>query len=99
MYYVDTCAKIREHDVDIVEVVHNQVPGDGPKTWFCGKESIDGIWASTDLDVIGASYLPFDVELGDHRPVVLDITTQSVLGGKMHRIVPVAARRLNSKVK
>lgn len=93
------CRQLQADDIDMVEVVHDQVPGEGPKTWFRGKESIDGIWATRDLDIIGASYLPFDAELGDHRPVVLDITTQSVLGGKMHRIVPPAARRLNSKVK
>ena len=93
------CKQMGEEDIDMVEAVHDQVPGPGPKTWFRGKESIDGIWVSRALEIIGASYLPFHADLGDHRPVMLDLTVRSVLGGKLQKLTPPAARRLNSKVK
>ena len=73
--------------------------GMGPKTHFRGKESINGTWVSTDLEVTGASYLPFDPDVGDHRPVMIDITMESVLGATIPKIVPVKARQLNSKIK
>ena len=34
----------------------------------------------------------------DHRPVVADATIQSILGTNIPKIIPSAARRLNSKV-
>ena len=75
------CKQMGKEDIDMVEAVHDQVPGPGPKTWFRGKESIDGIWVSCALEIIGASYLPFHADLGDHQPVMLDLTVRSVLGG------------------
>ena len=45
------------------------------------------------------AYLPFDSELGDHQPVVANITKTSTLGVSGPKIKPSASRRLNSKVK
>ncbi|EJK50414.1 hypothetical protein THAOC_30619, partial [Thalassiosira oceanica] len=70
----------------------------GPNTHNRGSEPIDGIWYTPELELEGASYLPFDGSLGDHRPVVADFTQRSVLGKNLPRVVPVKARRLNSKV-
>jgi hypothetical protein len=91
-----------EDDIRRREAVHRAVPGKkGPPTHFKGNElnngAIDGIWLSNDLELLSASYLPFDGELGDHRPVVVDIHMRSVLGTLLHRIVPPKARRLNSR--
>ena len=93
------CQALREDDIQMNEAVHSVVPGPGPNTHFRGKEAIDGIWFSSDLDLISASYLPFHADLGDHRPVVADFTMESVLGKNLKKIVPPKARRLNSKVK
>ena len=71
-------------------------PGTSRKTWFRGKEAIDDIWFSSDLEVIAASYLPFHGDIGDHRPVVADATIQSILGTNLPKIIPPAARRLKS---
>ena len=92
------CKQLRGDDLKMMEAVGTQTPGDAPKTWFRGSEAIDGIWVSSDLDTIGASYLPFDSEIGDPQPVVVDITMSSVLGINIQRVVPPQARRLNSKV-
>ncbi len=91
--------ELAQEGIDMKEAVHGMTAGLGPKTHFRGKESIDGIWVSTNQEVTGASYLPFDPDVGNHRPVMIDITMESVLGATIPKIVPVKARRLNSKIK
>ena len=59
---------------------------------------INGIWHTPELALRGASYLPFDPSLGDHRPVVADFIQSSVLGLNLPRVVAPEARRLNSKI-
>ena len=91
-------SQLWQSDIDINPSVHSITPGTSPKTWFRGKEAIDDIWFSSDLEVIAASYLPFHGDIGDHRPVIADATIQSILGTNLPKIIPPVARRLNSKV-
>ena len=84
--------------IELKEAVHAQTPGYGPKTHFRGSQSIDGIWYTPDLELMGASYLPFDADMGDHRPVMADFTEQSLLGVNLPNIVPPDGRRLNCKI-
>ena len=53
---------------------------------------------SNELEILGASYLPFDSSIGNHRPVMLDISLESLLGKRLNKVVPVKARPLSSKV-
>ena len=95
----DLAQQLRQEGSDMEEAVHSQMPGrSGPKTWFRGTESIDGIWTTGDIEVIAASYLPFDAHVGDHRPVIADFSMTSVLGTNLKRIIPLKARRLNAKI-
>ena len=93
------CKALQGEDLMMQEAVHSVMPGPGPNTHFRGKDAIDGIWYSSDLELISASYLPFDANMGDHRPVAADFTMESILGKHLKKIVPPPARRLNSKVK
>ena len=70
--------------IGMVDAVHSKAPGPGPKAWFRGKESIDGIWISSDLVWKGVSYLPFHEDLGNHRPVCIDITILNYFVGPQH---------------
>ena len=90
--------RLAEEGLDLTEAVHAQTEERGPNTHNRGSEPIDGIWYTPELELVSASYLPFDGSLGDHRPVVADFTQRSVLGTNLPRVVPVKARRLNSKV-
>ena len=90
--------RLSEEGIDLKEAVHAQTKGQGPHTHNRGSQPIDGIWFTPDLELTGASYLPFDGSLGDHRPVVADFSQRSVLGTNLPKVVPVTARRLNSKV-
>ena len=92
------CKQLAGEDLQMREAVHSETNSPGPKTWFRGADPIDGIWVSSEIDVIGASYLPFDGSLGDHRPVIADLTMSSVLGKHPKHIVPAQARRLDSKI-
>ena len=48
--------------------------GKGPNTYFKGSKPIDGIWTTTEIEVTSATYLPYDPELGDHRPVIANLS-------------------------
>ena len=90
--------RLRGEGLAMEEAVHSRNPGQGPPTHFRGSQPIDGIWVTPDVEVCGAAYLPFDACLGDHRPVLVDVSMKSFLGSNMPRIVPAAARKLTSKV-
>ena len=69
------CRMLAGEELQMREVVASQMKGQrGPNTWFRGKDPIDGIWITNDLEVIRAGYLPFDANVGDHRPVMADLT-------------------------
>ena len=47
--------ELRQDGLDMEEVVHAQKPDKlGPKTWYRGSESIDGIWVTDDIEVLAA---------------------------------------------
>ena len=82
------------------EAVHGVKAGQGPNTHSSNTKlvPIDGIWHTPEIQVRTAAYLPFDLCLGDHRPVVVDFSQASILGVKLPRVVAAEARRLNSKI-
>ena len=41
---------LAEEGIELKEAVHTQTHGEGPKTYFRGKQSIDGIWYTPDLE-------------------------------------------------
>ena len=63
----------------LTEVVHSVTAGVSPETWFGGKDPIDGIYVSSEIDITGASYLLYHADIGDHRPVVADLIMSLVL--------------------
>ena len=69
-----------------------------PNTYFKGSEPINGIGTTAEIEIISAAYLPYNPELGDHRPVVTNISKRSLVGDKGPRIQKAPCRRLNSKV-
>ena len=88
------CKQLHKADLSMNEVFFSETKRKGPKTYFRGSVAIDG-----NLEVMAAANLPFDPELGDHRPVVVNITKTSILEVSGPKIKPTAARRLNSKIK
>ena len=57
------------------------------------------IWTTTEIEVTSAAYLPYDLELGNRRPVIANmISKRSLVGDKGPRIQKVTSRQLNSRV-
>ena len=92
------CKQLRNADIGLQEAVHAAVDGKGPHTYFRGSDPIDGMWTTPEVEVTSAAYLPFDPELGDHRPVIANISKRSLVGDNGPRVQRVTCRRLNSKV-
>ena len=66
----------------------------GHPTHQTGSHQIDGVYASSDIDCVGARFLPFCSGIGDHRAIVIDIPGQVLLGEQRLKIVRPVARRL-----
>lgn len=69
----------------------------GP-TYFRGSKPIDAIWATSDVDVVGACIMPAGYGIGDHRVFVVDFRADSLIGLEPKKIVRPQARRLNCKI-
>ena len=92
------CRQLTMPGIDLVEAVHRYTGLPSPPTFFRGSKPIDGIWVSPELEVEAVSILPFHKDIGDHRPIIIDITNASLIGEQITKIVPAKARKLNSKV-
>lgn len=67
-------------------------------TYFRGSPPIDGIWATSDVDVTGACIMPVGFGVGDHRLFVVDFRKESLLGASPPKIVRAPSRRLNTRI-
>jgi len=65
-------------------------------TFIGGVDPIYGVWHTPDLEVSALVQLSFHEGLGDHRTVLVDVTTQFAIGKHEFRVVRPEARRLNS---
>jgi hypothetical protein len=66
--------------------------------FFWDSKPVDGLWASSDLDISNACVMPFGYGVGDHHAFVLDNPPESLVGEKPVKIVRPASRRLNSRL-
>ena len=69
----------------------------GP-TFFQGKKPIDGIWATSDIQVTGACIMPAGYGIGDHKLFIVDFLGSSLLGTNLKKIIRPQAHRLNCKL-
>ena len=67
-------------------------------TFFRGTNPIDGIWATSDIVVVGACVMPCGYGVGDHRMFIVDFLTSSLIGHTPPKIIRSAARRLNTLI-
>ena len=84
--------------LNLQELILKQTGIQTGATFFRGSQPIDGLWVSDDLDISNACVMPFGYGVGDHRPFVLDIPLQSLIGVNPVRIIRPASRRLNSRL-
>ncbi len=65
-------------------------------TFFRGSKPINGLWASSDLEISKACVMPFGYRVGDHQAFILDITLESLVGENPTKIVRPVSHKLNS---
>jgi hypothetical protein len=65
-----------------------------PKTFSGGSTPKDEIFCSSLLHVVSAGYLAHRQSTGDHRPIWIDISTESLLGSDMQQLPSYNARQL-----
>jgi len=63
-------------------------------TYFRGSQPIDGVWATQDIDVVGAP----GYGMGDHRVFLIDFTLVSMVGATPPRVKRATSRRLTTKM-
>ena len=85
------------NNLDLLEISHKVWRGEEPNTYIDGKMPIDGVWASPELEIGGFKILYFGESVGDHRTVVFDISTRSLIGKFEQKVVRSGCRRLNTK--
>ena len=66
-------------------------------TYFRGSTPIDGVWATSDVTVVGACLMPVGYGVGYHRLLIIDLLKSCLVGASPPIIVWSAARRLNSR--
>ena len=74
----------------------------GPATHAAGKNQIDGVFATPNINITGARFLPLWTGIGDHRAILIDIAQDSLYGETLPKIVKPSCRRLqcyNTKVR
>ena len=67
---------------------------EGPGTFHNGSVPIDEIFISPRLKITGCGYMEHGINIGDHRPVWIDISKSSALGSSLPTIPSFQARRL-----
>ena len=67
-------------------------------TYFRGTTPIDGVWATSDVTVVGACVMPVGYGVGDHRLFIVDFLKSCLVGACPPHIIRAAARRLNSRI-
>jgi hypothetical protein len=82
----------------LVEATHQHWGEEEPHTFIGGVDPIDGVWHTPNLEVSALVQLSFHEGLGDHRTVLVNVTTQSAIGKHEFRVVRPEARRLNSTI-
>ena len=80
------------------EVVGNFTGKPLGATFFRGSTPIDGIWATSDIEVVGACVMPVGYGVGDHRMFIIDFKTTSLIGAEPPRVLRSEARRLNTMI-
>ena len=84
----------REPGLDLVDAVRERTGVDGPPTWFRGSAQIDGVWVSKGITIQRAAFLPFFLGIGDHRPILVDFSSDDVLQEQSVKIKVPEMRRL-----
>ena len=80
--------------VDLKEFSHNYYGHEPPHTFIDGKIPIDAGYKTPDVEVTAFLMLSFMESPGDHRSWLIEVTTRSMLGRDLLKIVRPPGRKL-----
>ena len=90
--------QLTHESIGLAEATHRFWPaGTEPNTHFRGSQPIDGIYVSPDIEVSSFLSLSFHEGVGDHRTMIIDFTSSSMIGRYRGHIVRPTSRRLTTK--
>ena len=81
----------------LVEILYKAWDGHESNTYIDGSKPIGGVWASRCLEIGGFRLLSFWESVGDHRTMIFDVITRSLIGKFEQRVVRASCRRLSCK--
>ena len=85
-------------DIGMREVTHKYWDkSTEPNTHISGSSAINGIFTTGDIDTTNFLSLSFDESIGDHRTMILEVSTASTIGYFQGKIVRPSSRRLTTK--
>ena len=67
-------------------------------TYFRGSTPIDGVWATSDVTVVGSCVMPLGYGVGDHSLSIINFLKSCLVGASTPSIVRSAARRIDLRI-
>ena len=87
---------LEEEGVELEEFSHKYYGNKPPHTFIDGKIPIDAGYKTPDVEITAFYMLSFLDSMGDHRGWLVEVTTRSMLGRELLKIVRPPGRRLVS---
>jgi exonuclease III len=72
--------------------------GKGPPTHIRGSTTIDGVFATKDVQLVKGKYISFEQSPSDHRWIVIDISEHSIIGAPRNDCTPPMLRKATTKI-
>ncbi len=89
---------LKEQNTDMEEFSHKCWGPKEPHTHHSGKSPIDGGYKSPEVEIVNLSMLDFAESPGNHRSLLFDISTRSLLGKFRYKICcPVSHQSVTSQ--
>jgi len=91
--------RLQADDISLREIGNTFWPDKSaePHTHADGSQPIDGIFSTPDIDITNFLALSFHESVGDHRTMIVEITTSSAIGKYQGNIVRPSSRRLTMR--
>jgi hypothetical protein len=89
---------LQERQTDMEEFSHKCWGLSEPYTHHSGKSPIDGGYKTPELEIVNLAMLNFAESPGDHRSLIFDVSTRSILGKFRYKVCRPVSRRLVTSV-
>ena len=78
---------LEDEKLGLIEETNKVWDSELPHTFLMGSDPIDTVLWTEDLEVVGLRMNSFDESSGNHRTIILDVTTVSMVGTYKNKVV------------